>query len=824
MVLASSVFAASSLTFHFDIPRQRADGALISLGKQADVTVLYQYDLVKQYNTNSLLGEYTLEKAVSILLQGSGLAADFNADGRLIITKDNNFDGVNQVKTTAKKSLFTTFMSLFLSAGGTGQGVAQTQEEFSGFLEEVVVTATKRSKNLQDVAFGLSAQTEDSLNRIGAIGAEDYLATVPGVTYNSLGRGRSPIIFRGVATISTSILSDAQSTSAIYIDDLPSLQRWGAWTNTDPNTFDVERVEVLRGPQGTLFGSGALGGAVRVINNKPDVAAFAASVELDYSSVKDGDDSNSISGMLNIPLIEDELALRLVAYTRDDGGYIDNTVRNEKNVNSGETNGARFMLAWNATDNLDLRLTVTHQADEVDDSSATFADKADGERYEYNGILPEFSDVSISVYNLTAEYDFGSVLLTSSTTSSERESFINLDFVSITDVIFGTGLDPNETDYSLDEEVETVAQELRLSSQGNGSLEWTVGLFFFEQEIETAELWTADNLLPDGLAGQSLYLPNIKERAIFGEASYNLSDQLSITAGGRWFDNTFEMEIPVANGALSAGLLPLTKENSSSFTPKVSVSYHPTDEIHLYATAAEGFRIGQVNIGVSPGNGVPLTYEPDSLWNYEVGMKSLLLDGRLKLNLAAFYIDWTNIQLQRTVVLSSGQILNFNDNAGDAISQGIEAEMTYVPIDGWELGSALTYNEAELDSAEPDTGLTSGSDLPGTPKLSLSNYIQYSMDNLLNGMSGYVRLGHNHVGEMVSNIVNTDSIYSDTYNVFNLRAGIYLNDYEVALYVENLGNNDAATSKYDPDLFNVFNARAYRLKPRTMGLTFRARF
>lgn len=162
------------------------------------------------------------------------------------------------------------------------------------------------------------------------------------------------------AYTSATILSDSPATSAIYIDDLPSLQRWGAWTNTDPNTYDVERVET-------------------------------ANIELDYSSTEGGDDSHSVSGMVNVPLVDERLALRLVAYTREDGGYIDNIRRNEENVNSGSTEGARVMLAYNATDKLDLRLAVTYQADEVDDGSATFRDAADGGRYEYNGVTPEFS-------------------------------------------------------------------------------------------------------------------------------------------------------------------------------------------------------------------------------------------------------------------------------------------------------------------------------------------------------------------------------------------------------------------------------------------------
>lgn len=795
---------------YFDIREMTVSAALKAFAIQTDSEILFTTSIVKDKKTKGLRGKYTDQEALQKLLSGTGLSVDKSDDKVYLIhaaKQPSNMDSSRRID-------------------GADELFQENEEKKSSKIrqiEEVMVTANKREQNLQDVAYGLSAMSGESLNRIGAVSAEDYLGQIPGVNYNSLGRGRSPIIIRGVSTISTTILSDAQSTSAVYIDDLPSLQRWGAWTNTDPNMYDVDRVEVLRGPQGTLFGSGALGGAVRVINNKPDANQFLANFELGQSFTEGGDDSNSISGMLNIPLVEEKLALRVVGFVRDEGGYIDNIRRNEKNVNSSETKGGRLMLSYQATDNLHVRFTTTHQSDEVDDGSATFRDKADGDRYEYNGVLPEGSDVSIDIYNLTAEYDFGPATLTSSTTYAERESFINLDIVSITDAIFGTGLNPEENDYSLDETVETFAQEFRITSQLGGALEWTFGAFYFDQEIKTFQLWTADNLVPNTVL-ETLFFPHVTERALFGEVTYQLNETVRVTVGGRWFDNTFKMKIPTDRGPLASGPLQSTEENSSSFTPKLSISYKPTEDFHLYFTATEGFRVGQVNIGVAPGNDVPLTYDPDSLWNYELGIKSIWLDGRLKLNVAAFYIDWSDIQLQRTVVLPSGLILNFNDNAGDATSEGFEGELTYLYGDSWEFGMSFTYTDAELESAVSDTGLTEGSTLPGTPDYSLSNYIQYTAEELPKSMSGYLRISHRYVGEMVSNIVNADHLYSDTYNVFDLRAGLIFDRYEIALYVENLVDEDAATSKYDLDLFNVNTFRAYRLRPRTMGLTFRADF
>ena len=791
-------------TQHFNIQPDSMGEALTLFAMETNSQILFSPSVVENKTSSGLKGEYTQQQALDTLLAGTDLTAEKNDEKTFLIVSSEEEAAINEA---------------------IYKGESEKKRNRNAVIEEVKVTANKREQNLQDVAGSLSALTGDDLNRIGAVGAQDYLAQIPGVNYNSIGRGRSPIIIRGVATGSTTF-SDQQSTTAIYIDDLPSLNRWGAWTNTDPNTFDVERVEVLRGPQGTLFGSGALGGALRIINNKPQASEFQSSVDIGQSFTQGGDNSSSLNAMLNIPLVDDELTLRVVGFTRNDGGYIDNILRNEQNVNSGETEGGRLMLAYMPNEDLSLMLTVTHQSDVVDDGSATFRDATDGGPYEFDGILNAFSDTSMSIYNIGAEYDFGSVKLFSSTTYSEREVKITRDYAQVTNAFFDTGLDPDETFHRVTDDVRTFAQEVRLASQDGKDLQWTVGAFYLEQDIEDHETWTSVNATESILEGT--YLPHITEKAIFGEATYNVNDQLSVTVGGRWFDNTFEFEVPVFEGLILEGSFPtpLLEQNSTSFTPKISVSYYVTEDSHFYATASEGFRVGQVNFGATPDNGVPISFGSDSLWNYELGMKSILQDGRLKLNIAAFYIDWTDIQLGRTTILENDLAVSFTDNAGDAVSKGVEVEAAYIATENLELGTSFTYNQATLESVLDGVDLTPGSTLPGSPEFSMSNYIQYNLNELPNDMAGYVYLSHRHVGEVVSDIVNEDHLFSDTYNTFDLRAGVFYQNYEVALYVDNLTNNDAVTSRYniEVDLDSWTTYRAFRLRPRTIGLTFRVDF
>src|SRR6266446_9834584 len=211
-------------------------------------------------------------------------------------------------------------------------------------LEEITVTATKRRENLQDIPFGISALSTADLEKVGAESEQDYLAEVPGVHYTDAGRGRSLLTIRGISTVG--LPGNLQQTVEVYVDELPITDRFSAWTSPDISAFDIERVEVLRGPQGTLFGSGALGGAVRIITNKPDATAFHAKIEVGGATTDGGAGSDSFKAMVNMPLIDDKLALRVVGFRTHDGGWIDNVTRDQHKVNGGTNEGGRVMLEY----------------------------------------------------------------------------------------------------------------------------------------------------------------------------------------------------------------------------------------------------------------------------------------------------------------------------------------------------------------------------------------------------------------------------------------------------------------------------------------------
>ncbi len=672
-------------------------------------------------------------------------------------------------------------------------------------LEEITVTATKRRENLQDIPFGISALSTADLEKVGAESEQDYLAEVPGVHYTDAGRGRSLLTIRGISTVG--LPGNLQQTVEVYVDELPITDRFSAWTSPDISAFDIERVEVLRGPQGTLFGSGALGGAVRLITSKPDTTAFHTKIEVGGATTN-GAGSDAFKAMVNAPLIEDKLALRVVAFRTDQGGWVDNVRRHQHDVNGGYNEGGRAMLEFTPTDALKLRATVLNERDSLDDSSKTFSFSSDGPANQWDGVIPESSLSKLSIYNFTGEYDAGFATLTSVSTYEQRKSYLATDYVRY----FTTTPDPNNDSFYITHDSTKSSQEVRLSSNGQTNLEWTIGGFFLHTQQNLLQIW---RLGPTHIDEETLYIPTVtREGAAFGEATYHITRKVSVTAGARWFDNSFDQATVYEPGSILQGGHGLVTIHSSATTPKFSASYYPKENVHLYVTASKGYRVGQVNFnaGISPV--VPNGFGPDSLWNYEVGIKANWFDNRLLTNVSAYHIDWTNIQLGRFV----GNFY-YTDNAGKAKSNGVEAEFVAQPIEAINLGSSITFTDATLTSAAPGTGLTSGSTLPGSSRWSASNYAQ-ATTHFEDDVSGYIRLSHQYVSKVYGYIVNSPFVASDPYNKFDLRAGIVHGHYEFVAYVDNLTNNDAAVTRvntppYDP---------AYRLRPRTVGVTFRASY
>ncbi len=687
-------------------------------------------------------------------------------------------------------------------------------------LDDIVVTARKRTERLQDVPIAITALTAETLQETGADRFEDYLALSPGVNFAGT-YGNNAVTIRGISTALYS--SNTQSTIEVLFDDLPSLNRYYSRFSSDMRLVDVERVEVLRGPQGTLFGSGALGGAIRIINAKPDAGRFSASAEAGLSSVKNGGTGHDLKAMVNIPIATDKLALRVVGYDIREAGFIDNIVRNEKNVNDIHSTGVRAALSYTPTDRLTLTGWVWHQRDRTGGDFAGFLNPANGGKYQSASVDPEdAADDKSTLYNLTAKYELGGMELLSSTSYVDRNSFSDRDYTTFWQQRRAYLGDVEDT---VSADTRMFNQEVRLASSGDGPLRWLVGGYYLKQDVSVYFLRTmagfgaAKKYTSDTISSLAVDA-STREIAAFGEASYTLFDKLTLTAGARWFDN--KLEFASERGGFEGGApTPPRSSKESAVTPKFAIAFLPSRAINIYAQASKGYRTGQNNFvslaDPATGQFPPEAYGPDSLWNYEIGFKASLFDQKLRLNVAAFHIDWKNVQLTRRNSIST-----YTDNTGDARSRGVEVELTVAPTDGLTFGVSPAYTKARLVSVLPGATVQPG-DLPGSPKWSVSDFIQASK-RFGDEMEAFVRLDHRYVGSkrtQLEVVSYAPAGRTDAYHLVNLRIGATIRNYEANLFVDNLTNNDASLA---PRILASTPDDTIRQRPRTIGALLRFRY
>jgi outer membrane receptor protein involved in Fe transport len=378
--------------------------------------------------------------------------------------------------------------------------------------------------------------------------------------------------------------------------------------------------------------------------------------------------------------------------------------------------------------------------------------------------------------------------------------------------------DPRQVNCFFNPDARTLIQELRLTSQTGGRLDWIVGAFWFRQENTIVQMFTTPSTVYNDARIESTFY----DKALFGEGNFHVTDTITLTAGARVFKEKFEFAQPIMSGpyAVRTGTktVPLTSTDASSTTPKFAASWQVRPDVNLYAQAAQGYRSGQVNYGAAQdpisGEVPPRTFEPDTLWNYELGAKTRWAAGRVQANGAVFYIDWRNIQLNRFTPSGIGYV----DNAGDARLRGAELELSALPLDWLEFGTSLAYTDAELRSVKPSFPFKVGNQLPGSPRFTAFTYLQFSQEQMLGGSSAYLRLEHRHASDQMGSLVNNVTLLSDPYDSFNVRAGITFSRVQVTLFAENVANSDAVLARSSPSLAYPQGAVS-RLYPRKVGLT-----
>ena len=672
--------------------------------------------------------------------------------------------------------------------------------------DEIVVTAQKRAQALQDVPLSISALTAEQIEKRGFDGFTDYARSVPGLSFVDRGSGRNKITLRGV---STGVDQNHQSPVGIYIDETPV-----SFPNNEPDLrlYDVERIEVLRGPQGTLYGAGSMGGTIRMITAKPKLDRIEASVSGSLSTTRHGDESVALNGMINVPLATDKVAMRTVFYYRNEGGFVDNAQLGKSNVNDAETWGARFSLKMAPSETFDATASILLQrsdfggTQEIDPTLAELTQRR---------AVAELRSDDLTVYSLVLHNDFGWADLVSTTSYLDRKINDNRDVTAFLGVPVPVWLNNVVPDKNF-------VQEIRLASPSGGTVEWIAGLYYSRRKNSLYQLAWHGGLfgIPTTTPLLDSDINNVtKQYAAFGELSVNVAEALKITGGLRAF-KVKERFSKVSDGIIAGGFSSDSGGSSESkINPKINISYKATPDILVYAQAAQGFRVGGPNTTIPPLGGVsaPATFDSDSLWNYEVGFKSDFLGGKATFNASLFYIDWSDIQV--TVTRPDG--FSYVTNGDKAKSKGAEVELSLRPVGGLELGATLAYTDAYLAANSASGAGLKGDRIPAVPKWSYDIFGRYSFP-LSDALSGYMQANIQHVGGSYngfpSDVPAPDLQHS--YELANAKIGVETSDLDISLFVNNLFDKRA-------ELFvdtTLGDQRINVNRPRTFGISASKRF
>ncbi|WP_116809196.1 TonB-dependent receptor [Steroidobacter cummioxidans] len=676
---------------------------------------------------------------------------------------------------------------------------AAEQSADSGVLQEIVVTANKRNESLTEVPSTIALLTGDTLEQRGMQQFSEYIKAVPGLSaIDAAAPGRGQAVIRGV----TSGVKQNAPTVVFYLDDLPltaSSPLAVSGTNIfDPQLADVERVEVLKGPQSTLYGASAMGGLIKIVTKQPSFSGFEGSVRTEFGGIEDGGAIYGANASFNLPL-SDRVALRLSGYGRHRGGFVDNARYNDKDVNESDSYGVRAALRIQINDVLETSFSSMYQ-------------KTEGDAYAYESLDPvtlkpmfgqyrfdlnyntAFSSEYQTVANTTT-YDAGFATITNTLSYSQTDDFFLRDYsnqyyVFIPTAPDGVGIPGRTTTVT-----ERVTNEFRIASKEGEKIEWLAGLFYTrEKDRYGAHISANDPVTGAVLPGEigNVYtfdlFANFEEYAAFGDVTYNFSDQFEVTAGMRYSKNEQDFRAP-RSGVISASPLLTGDSSDSANTYLVTASYHPTERSTIYARAASAYRPGSTQ--PLNNSAAPAEYGPDHLWNYEVGVKGDWLGGTLSPELSIYHIDWSDIQLNSLV--NGFSVIS---NAGKAESEGVEASLTYRPIRGLSIAGAAAYNRAKILTDNPSIGAVAGDTLPFSPKWTGSLSIDYSMPvsaaaDALFGVT-YAYQGERYTA-LSGDAINTRYELPD-YSTLDLRAGLEWSTYSVSLRIDNVTDERALTS------------------------------
>lgn len=749
---------------------------------------------------------------------------------------------------------------LALAVGGAATALpalAQTADDDAGEMriEEIVITGSKRGPQLaQDVPGAVQAIGGDQIDAQLATEFADLAGFVSGLQFQDLGPGDKEYIIRGVNSSGTATVGVYYGEAVITARN----KQDGGGRQADIELHDLNRIEVLKGPQGTLYGASSMSGTIRFMPNRPDAGAWDFNAEAELSQTDQGGTNYKMNGMVNVPLIEDKLAVRGVGWFTRDSGFIDNVRRDRENVNDNEVEGGRIALRVMPTPELDIELSAVIQNRDVGGSSRfspryqqAFRDNLDTFGFD----APALGDLTnqdftvsdwqedIRLFGASAEYDAGFGTFFGTVNYFDREVDFRFDSTPIL-LFFGA---PAPAVTFQPQQRELLTSEVRFASDFDGPVNFVAGGFLsredknFEVQVLATDEQTGRPIAPwdptkdfflDGPTNSAIFGrvkdDELDQEALFSEVTIDVTDKLQVIGGVRYFqfDITSAGKETKPFFGFDTGTRAVDiQSDADTLQFKANASYRLTPDHMVYFTASEGFRVGGTNDAAINPTGVPVPagFDPDSLWNYEIGWKTAFFDNRLIFNGAGYLIFWDDIQVEGLDPSGAFPIIT---NAGKARIDGVEFDITARPAPGLELvvggslqDARLTQDQPLSDPADPSfdpNAGRAGDALPNVPDFQGFASAQYTHP-LASGVDGLVRLDITYRGDTRTQ-ANADSPFNvglDSYTLVNLKAGVTTESWSMELFAKNVFDKraqiDAINSAQDPLAFIT-------VRPATFGI------
>lgn len=831
--LANAAPASPNVKQAINVPPQALVLALRSYAAETGLHLVYISEDVRARHSAGARGSLTAAEALEQILRGTGLTFRFlDADTISIVpvTHDSaaaaaggHGNGAAARSDPARKS-----------ASEKAQTKGQTQLRGEAIdLQPVLVTATRRTEDARTIAASVTAFTGDELDALGAQGFSDYLTRAPGVAYNYSIPGDSTIVIRGVST--TTFPEQGEGTTAYFINDVPLTDPFHSVAIPDIDTFDVTNVTILRGPQGTLFGSGSMGGAVDYEAAKPNLHEYESHLQGTFADVDGGGQGGSGKLMLNAPIVPDLFAVRGVFVYRADPGFTDNVGTHQANTNVTLNRGGRLEATWTPSDSSTVNYLFLKQSEDTRDLG--YAEPGFAGLYAKNTVVPEPYKFGVTINSLRLDQSLSAGTLTVMASYHQKSQLETGDFTSSFSFLVPGA---SAIVYQQTAQANGTTLEARFASPTGRTLEYVVGVYHdlthenFNAVIGTQGITAAeaaneiDGVLGPGsgaaIVESNGFIENDlapfsgSESALYGEASYRPVPDWKLTFGGRYY-YTRTQSVSLLQGLspyLDTGFVASEQsfaggESDSGFLPKGSVTWTPNSDVMLYGLVSTGFRYGGANINSSPtAVDVPHNYKSDSLTNYELGTRTNWLQHRLQLDATLFYIDWSNIQLQEYA--GSGDL--FGVNAGKARNYGVELSSTWQIDRDLSIQANVTRLTAKLANAfNPGGGLPidpEGATLPGAAEWQAASTLMYRAAEL--PLRPTLVISQRYVSS------SPGLFASDTeqgnYDLLDARVSVSIRALLITAFVNNIDNKRGVTNAFiNPPLEQTL------VTPRTIGVT-----